>query len=429
MLNPVYDPMQEAYWTLPMCVSWIAYRKVDAVRQQMNAFRINERGWPEACIALLWIEDTDEEYRTFPRLMSCHEAKDVLWRALQAGELLAHGVLDRTAIHTPIEPITWLRLDAEEMNDAVRTPYQATIRYTDVRIARGHVLGLWPSVAGSEVAEPAATRVDDDIFQIGRWPLLPTLAWIMSRDVEFTRYAAQPDKYAGDLGIRLSVVGAYSIANGEVPKRYLYRSAKKAFSEALAPAFASGAIKAAGFRYLEKKLGGESPCIPDAFPPSDLPLEAVHSYQVGDEPGGSLEPIGSEFAHERWIFKGLTFSRDDVLRLWLAEGENKEAPIDITPSRELRSSPPESVPTVEVCEARVSAPRKRYSEARERIQTVFAEEFPNGIPLGMRNGDFIEAMREGGYRRFQGSRPRWDKNTIERALDKKIGALRCSKML
>lgn len=319
MLNPVYDPMQEGYWTLPMCVAWIAYRNLEAVQHQMNDFRANEWAAPEASVTLLLMEDTDEDYRTFSRLMSCHKAKDALWRALRDGELLAHGVLDRTAIHTPIEPITWLRLDAEELDDAVRTPYppyQTSIRYTDVRIARGYVLGLWPSVEGSEVAEPAATRVDDDIFQIGRWPLLPTLAWIMSRDVEFTRYAAQPDKYACNLGIRLSVVGAYSIANGEVPKRYFYRSARNAFSEALAPAFASGAIKAAGFRYLKKKLGGESPCIPDAFPPSDLPLEAVHSYQVGDEPGGSLEPIGSEFAHERWIFKGLTFSRDDVLRLW-----------------------------------------------------------------------------------------------------------------
>src|SRR5262245_10675260 len=50
-----FDPASQTWWTLPMVVSWIAFRSIDVVREQWDAYRKECRVWHDC----RWTRGTD----------------------------------------------------------------------------------------------------------------------------------------------------------------------------------------------------------------------------------------------------------------------------------------------------------------------------------------------------------------------------------
>src|SRR5262249_19661243 len=129
-----FDPMSEAFWTLPMVVAWIAWRSDSAVTQAWDEYRRQtsywehkqwrigvdgpvSEGWfpqpaPPGSLSTLSLKECyQRERHTFPtEAMSVEAAKQQLWRALGDGTVKATGVYTGTGSRTEIPSLEWCDL-------------------------------------------------------------------------------------------------------------------------------------------------------------------------------------------------------------------------------------------------------------------------------------------------------------------------------
>lgn len=154
-----YDPLSETYWTLPMAVSWIAYRRADAVRQCWDVYRescwtwrksqyregeIIRTGWiletrGPANLAYLALGAIVDQVDGAELVMSTSEAQDALWVALRERFFPATGVSSESGRREVIPPLDW-----QEMV-AIQARFGARDEVTDRNLSRGFREVLVPS--------------------------------------------------------------------------------------------------------------------------------------------------------------------------------------------------------------------------------------------------------------------------------------------
>src|SRR5215208_29522 len=141
-----FNPMAEAWWSLPMAVAWIVWRSPNRVRQYWDAYRRECWDWhfhhwrvgvdgpvydgyfleersPATLVRLRLSESFDDADDSEPKpMMSLGEAQHACWQALQEGLLQATGLSRQTGERTPIPAHEWRDLEYfEERNrDVVR---------------------------------------------------------------------------------------------------------------------------------------------------------------------------------------------------------------------------------------------------------------------------------------------------------------------
>lgn len=199
-----FDPIQQAHWTLPMAVAWIAYRSTDAVREWWPAYREQcwdwwfrkwrigfdgdvHEGWlleqrPPATLSLLLIGDAVErDVARDPNFsMTAREAQKALWDALGSDCFRSTGIDQETCQRVQMLPITWTELKCYEENghDELRANALQTRgagRYRDVLLPRASLMGLWrapyvrPKLSLPETMVPAGD---------GYMPLYCAAQWI-----------------------------------------------------------------------------------------------------------------------------------------------------------------------------------------------------------------------------------------------------------
>jgi hypothetical protein len=137
-----FDPMSEPWWTLPMAMAWIAWRRPRQVLGCWDKYRLRcwawrralgrhrlVRGRPATLRLLLRAERSAAEAKSeAPRttivqsVMGVRSAKAELWRALQEGTLQATGINPDTGRRVQILAFEWYDLEnvEEQGRDIVR---------------------------------------------------------------------------------------------------------------------------------------------------------------------------------------------------------------------------------------------------------------------------------------------------------------------
>jgi len=168
-----FDPIREAWWTLPMAIAWIAWREPDRVREFWDPYRSecwdwNFREWrdgpdgpvyaghfleqrrPATLSSLLFAEKHDSAQGLLPDgAISISDAKAKLWQALGENSFQATGISTDTSERTVIPDYAWRDLhDIEERGRDVLRIRGAnglwTDRgYNDVALRRQNIMAIW----------------------------------------------------------------------------------------------------------------------------------------------------------------------------------------------------------------------------------------------------------------------------------------------
>jgi hypothetical protein len=168
-----FDPMCEAWWSLPMAIAWIAWRSPDKVREFWDAYRSecwdwNFREWrdgadgpvyaghfleqrrPATLSSLFFAEHHDSAQGLLPHgTISITDAKAKLWKALDENSFQATGVSTETGERTAIPDYAWRDLhDIEERGRDVLRVREATgvwtdCGYNDVALRRQNIMAIW----------------------------------------------------------------------------------------------------------------------------------------------------------------------------------------------------------------------------------------------------------------------------------------------
>lgn len=185
-----FNPMNEAWWSLPMTIAWIVWRSPDQVREQWNAYRERCTDWhsrrwragPDGevlegsfleqrrntTLSLLAIADRyDAVCEGPPRYArDTMDAKDSLWKALAHGIVACNAVSSVSDKRADLSREQWTDLEAyeERGKDIVRARAESAaggVTYSDLAFARTAVVSHWPRVrpeetgfAGSELTTP-----------------------------------------------------------------------------------------------------------------------------------------------------------------------------------------------------------------------------------------------------------------------------------
>jgi hypothetical protein len=214
---PAFDPMLEARWSLVMTVAWIAWRDLALVREQHSGFRADSTHWlfrewngpaPEGGVerhAGYFVETWSKSSATrlslvdiilegrdeFPptRQMSVADAREILWRALSEGRLVAEA-LDSSGKPIEIPTIEWsyLKLYEERELDVLKhNALDNGAAFTDVKFRREDVLGLWHQITYVKAALEDTYLIDESMVEpvenqtAGYVPLCSALHWMMTR--------------------------------------------------------------------------------------------------------------------------------------------------------------------------------------------------------------------------------------------------------
>jgi hypothetical protein len=165
-----FDPMSEAWWTLPMTVAWIVWRNDRDVLENYDPYRLEWFDW----IYHKWrtgFEGAIHEGHfleqrkpvTLPRLalsvcldtvaaqsrenlVTFEEAEKSLWNALQDNQLQATGIPADGEKRVQIQDFEWRDLKAFEERERDVVRYEAISRrgYNNIALRRQSVLSLWP---------------------------------------------------------------------------------------------------------------------------------------------------------------------------------------------------------------------------------------------------------------------------------------------
>jgi hypothetical protein len=214
-----YDPMQEARWSMPMALAWIAWRDLHSVREQHAQFRSmcthwifrewsapaksgvafeKHNGWfleswsRATGIRLRLLERILESRGEIPptRQMSIADSERTLWEALYQGHLTGLGSND----NGPPLAITqreWSALKLFEERDFDVLKYDAldaAPAFTNVTFERVELLASWPPVSARPVEKgvryPITANMIGPISRIGDAgyvPMCVALHWIMTK--------------------------------------------------------------------------------------------------------------------------------------------------------------------------------------------------------------------------------------------------------
>jgi hypothetical protein len=204
-----FDPMCEAWWSLPMAIAWIAWRSPDKVREFWDAYRSecwdwNFREWrdgpdgpvyaghfleqrrPATLSSLLFAEHHDSAQGLLPHgTISITDAKAKLWKALGENSFQAMGVSTETGERTVIPDHAWRDLnDIEECGrDVLRVREASGVwtdrGYNDVALRRQNIMAIWqPHRLEEQRYElPALVKPEGP----GYMPLYCAAQWIATR--------------------------------------------------------------------------------------------------------------------------------------------------------------------------------------------------------------------------------------------------------
>jgi len=198
----LYDPMSEAWWTLPMTIAWIVWRTPQAVREQWDAYRLDCSWWvatdwtrgpdspvfegftvqpmPTACWPLLALREDYPRDRTLSapyRPRSPREAKDELWDVLGDGAIEAEAVDLTTRERLTIPTRAWkdLEIYTELWLDQLRWDLRSRKGFEDVQIRSSSVMDVWPARMSPEEFPPLVEPGGS-----GFMPLSAAAQWITS---------------------------------------------------------------------------------------------------------------------------------------------------------------------------------------------------------------------------------------------------------
>lgn len=202
-----FDPQKEPWWSLPMTVAWIAWRSIDKVRDNWNAFREECWDWhwrpwrvgfdgpeyeghfletrPPITMPLLQIAETLAcAKRELPQsALSTTDAVSKLWRALEDGLIEATGIEIKTVRRIPIPKVEWRDLRNVEVGrkDVLAHLRTSTNRpvYEEIEFPRNSIMNLWPPKRGGIADLPLPPQIPPT--GAGYMPLYCAAQWIATR--------------------------------------------------------------------------------------------------------------------------------------------------------------------------------------------------------------------------------------------------------
>jgi hypothetical protein len=245
-----FDPMREAWWTLPMAIAWIAWREPDRVREFWDPYRSecwnwNFREWrdgpdgpvyaghfleqrrPATLSSLLFAERYDSAQGLLPLgAISINDAKTKLWEALSEHALQATGTSTDTGQRTLIPDYAWRDLqDIENRGrDALRVREASGVwtdrGYNDVALRRQNIMAIWQPHRLEERGELPALVPPEGA---GYMPLYFAAQWIATRggtvDIDPSDLSVWQDAFAQLLArIASEQVTATGMRDGERKK-------------------------------------------------------------------------------------------------------------------------------------------------------------------------------------------------------------------
>ena len=179
-----YQPQRYPYWTLPMVITWIAFRDMDAVREQINDYRKASWDWqraerripidggkfwhtviadelvsdrPASVADLSLKEALAEAQDDHGKIVSIKSAREALWTNLALGKLTA-SALDAFGSITTVPAHEWPYLDlAYELagpDYVVGSLNPTKSVYSDVKLAQVEVTKVW--TAAADAKKPAS---------------------------------------------------------------------------------------------------------------------------------------------------------------------------------------------------------------------------------------------------------------------------------
>ena len=177
--------LKEPYWTLPMTVAWIAWRKIDEVVKQFLPYAKQGGHWresrgPDQATAgwvwesadepklsdLMFFEAAETYYDNAP-LKFIKESREELWRALQSGEIIAIGS-EGGGSHQKIASERWASLEIQPVlrgREYVGAgQYGDSERIYDMKLLSKDVQSIW-KIESSEIevnataAEPTSASI------------------------------------------------------------------------------------------------------------------------------------------------------------------------------------------------------------------------------------------------------------------------------
>lgn len=190
--------LKESYWTLPMTVAWIAWRKIDDVVKQFFPYAKQDGHWresrgPDQATAgwvwqsadepklsdLMFFEAAETYYDNAP-LKFIKESREELWRALQSGEIIAIGS-EGGGSHKKIASERWASLKIQPVlqgHEYVGAgQYGDCEKIHDVKLPSKEVQQIWPVLQVEISKEPTLSiclsRAEIEAAYIARvreWP-------------------------------------------------------------------------------------------------------------------------------------------------------------------------------------------------------------------------------------------------------------------
>jgi len=181
------NPMNEVSWSLAMTVAWIVWRTPDAVMENWAEYREEWWYWfwqrirlprdgdweivegyelrqskPATLFSLMLSEATDEVNGPANTFATVKEAREALWKALEAGKLSASATnRDGVPVLIPAHEWSYLVASADgNLEDQLRfQSLSSRVEYTDAKFSREAVCRLW------EVSRPRQSIASENNVQ------------------------------------------------------------------------------------------------------------------------------------------------------------------------------------------------------------------------------------------------------------------------
>tara|TARA_R110002124_G_scaffold183401_4_gene350798 strand:- start:21077 stop:22414 length:1338 start_codon:yes stop_codon:yes gene_type:complete len=240
-----FRPESIPQWTLPMAVSWIAYRSNNAVREVWNKYCeecwdwhwrrwrigtdgevhegwfLEQRAFPTLTLLEFMSAFHSIEGDSRPMIMSVSEAREALWVALGESMLPSTGIARNGGGRVPIPPLEWLAmkpLHSDHSDEVGRDGIG--MEYADPLLPSGAMRHLWGPPRERQ-SLPELMRPEGD----GYMPVYCAAQWIATEggEVDFdpkdaARWRAAFDQLLGAVASeKVRVVGLRSGAREQIP--------------------------------------------------------------------------------------------------------------------------------------------------------------------------------------------------------------------
>lgn len=200
-----FNPLDDAYWSLPMAIVWMMSRDWKQVAKQKSDYRTAHEDWycepnvglprdgrlggyiidaswqirslRPAAIDRLLLADSFDTTQSVPRAsaMTAIEAKRLLWGALQEQRLIASG--RRDGARSPIPAFLWQDLlpvqDGLDTQEYLREGSHGP-RWDEVTVSRADVLLEWPP----KTVEVSMRDDEPEVEKWHRFASLPLAPWL-----------------------------------------------------------------------------------------------------------------------------------------------------------------------------------------------------------------------------------------------------------